>query len=143
MLLHTKGNLILGHFDNNTNHIPVISNNELVGLVYNTITDINNIINNTFVFKNIEEFLSVEEFKKYKINSLKYYYSYYINLNYPIYKQLNIIRLGNNYLKEDQDKMTDFIDKCREDSNNIEKEINSLNEYPDIIEYNIYKSLPK
>lgn len=79
----------------------------------------------------------LEDLKEEKILELRKNANDYILIQYPYYKQLNIIREGT---EEEKNNMSSFIDGVRDKVNQLELDINSCNteEELSIINYNIY-----
>lgn len=77
--------------------------------------------------------MAVEDVKKYRIIDMKEKINRDILTQYPIYKQLNIARLGSGYTQNDLDIMTAVIDTFRATSDDIEAEINAADTIEDVL----------
>ena len=79
----------------------------------------------------------LEDLKEEKILELRKNANDYILIQYPYYKQLNIIREGT---EEEKNNMSSFIDGVRDKVKQLEFDINSCNKEEEIsiINYNIY-----
>lgn len=75
--------------------------------------------------------------KEEKILEIKKNANNYILIQYPYYKQLNIIRIGT---EEEKNNMSSFIDGVRDKINQLELDINSCNTEEELstINYDIY-----
>lgn len=67
---------------------------------------------------------TLEKLKQEKIEQLKQNTFNYITKQYPIYKQINILRSG---IEKDLTQMSQYIDNIRNQVDIIEKQINSCN----------------
>ncbi len=80
---------------------------------------------------------SFNQQKEEKILEIKKNANNYILIQYPYYKQLNIIRIGT---EEEKNNMSSFIDGVRDKINQLELDINSCNTEEELstINYDIY-----
>jgi hypothetical protein len=94
----------------------------------------------TIGLKNVNEAFTFDELRLMFLSGIRKYYGWLITDEYPVYKQLNIMRLATGYTQADLDEMNAFIDDNRNHSNAKETTVQNMPDtnIDDLITFDIY-----